>query len=1163
MAEQLTAQQRQAVYDRGGKLLVSAAAGSGKTKVLVDRLMRYLMDEENPADLDQFLIITYTKAAAGELRGKIAKKLTEHIAANPENRHLQQQLQRLYLTKISTVHSFCSDILKEYAYRLDIPADFRVADENECRELRELVMQELLDDAYEAMEESFSAFVDTQGLGRNDALVPQIIEKVYDSSKCHLDSRQWLDRCVEEARVENLTDASQTLWGRYLMDDLFIFLDRQIDAMNVCVILAEKADGLEKPASLLRATLEQLRFLRQASTWDEIVARKSIDYGRLTFPRKFPDEELTARIKAVRESCKTDLAKKLTSFSDSSEQVLKDLGQSFLAVSGLAALVREFDKRYTDGKRRSRVLDFSDLEHSTLDLLLGKNRSGITTAAREIGERFREIMVDEYQDSNGVQDAIFEALTRSRQNLFMVGDVKQSIYQFRLADPGIFLEKYEKYDLAENAKPGAGRKVLLSANFRSGNGILSATNEVFRTCMSPEVGGLYYGEGEALRPGRQLDSLPDTEVELHAVEVDEETYPEEAAYVADQIQTILDGKHLIRGENGLRAVCPEDIVILLRSPGSVGGYFQQALEKRGIRCASGSGIDLLQTHEIGVLRSILLTISNPRQDIPLLAAMMSPAFGFTADDLARIRGHWKSDSIYDALLRDDNPKTVSFLDRLNALRQDARLQTLAELLERIFQTTHLDSIFSAMTDGDTRKANLQSFYQLAVDFESSGRRDLPQFLDHLAALESNGLISGGEKISGAVTIMSIHKSKGLEFPVVFLCGLSREFNRESVRAQVLCHKELGLGLSCVDTANRVRYPTIAKRAIAARMVADSISEELRVLYVAMTRAKDRLIMTYASRNLEKDIADPALRLDVCQRQLLTADVICPGQWVLLEAIQHTEAGALHALGARPAQTRLGQPPWKILVARAPGEDLQEAEAEDAKKLPADTVERLHQALSFRYPYQAATKTPSKQTATQIKGREKDQEAAADTTAPITHSRRWRKAAFRSHVQDGRDYGIALHTAMQYIRYECCTDESGIRAEIDRLVRQKFLTVQQGCFVDVKKLHTFFQTPIGQRLCSGENVLREFKFSIFEDAGESLADEKILLQGVIDCALMEEDGITVLDFKTDYVTEESIREKRELYRPQVEAYGRALSRIFETKVKEKLLYFFHLDRFEQL
>ncbi len=1166
MADKLTPQQAQAVHDRGGKLLVSAAAGSGKTKVLVDRLLTYLTDPGDPANLDEFLIITYTKAAASELRGKIAAKLTERIAQDPENRHLQKQMQRLFLTKISTVHGFCGDLLREFAYKLDIAPDFRVADENECREIRETVLTDMLDRAYmrSAEDPDFRAFVDSQGLGRDDRLVPEIIQKVYDSAKCHLDPDGWLEKCLRDGEVEGVLDASETVWGRYLMEDLFSYLDAQILVLRQCAAGLDACDGMEKAAVNIRDTLYQLEKLRECQTWDEIVNAKSIDYGRLTFPRKNPDPLLTDRVKAARNACKKGLDKKLHSFADASEQVLGDLDQSGAGARGLIALVQQFDKDYRQAKRSRRCLDFSDLEHRTLDLLLGKSRTNPTAAAAEIGRRFREIMVDEYQDSNGVQDAIFAALTREKQNCFLVGDVKQSIYQFRLADPGIFLEKYSAFVPAGEAAPGEGRKVLLSHNFRSGGEVIDAVNDVFRACMSPQVGGLHYGEAEALREGVPHAPLKEPGVELHVLEVREDTYREEAAFVAQRIQTMLRSGTLVRKEGGLRPVEPEDIVILLRSPGSVGGYFQRALEERGIRCTSGGGMDLLQTQEIGTLRSFLQTIVNPRQDIPLISTLASPIFCFTADDLAAIRSQKRGGSVYDALVKSELPKARAFREILQDLRREARMTTLTQLLERVFSLTRLDSVYAAMPGGDAKQANLQTFYQLASDFEGGSLRDLGQFLDHLEALEGRGLISAGTAGTGAVTIMSIHKSKGLEFPVVFLCGLSRVFNRESMQAQILCDKALGLGLSIADSKTRTRYPSVSKRAIAAKMAAESLSEEMRVLYVAVTRARDRLIMTYAVKNAAADLQDIAQRMDFDGGALLCRDAVCPGDWVLLAALQRMEAGELHALGGRPAQTHMGEYPWKICLAEAPElGDGTSALAEQGKAMPEGAEEALHKALAFRYAHIPATQAPSKQTATGRKGRVKDTEAAENTREPRNPQRAWRRPTFLTEEVDGKAYGNAIHAAMQYLCYEACGDTAAVAEEVARLVEQGFLKPEQGRLVDCGKLAAFFATEMGQKLRSGLPYLREFKFSILDDGkhyGEGLEGEQVLLQGVVDCALLEEDGITILDFKTDRVTDATVGDRAAYYRPQVQAYAEALSRIYEMPIKGQYLYFFHIDRF---
>ena len=1166
MAEKLTPQQREAVVNRGGKLLVSAAAGSGKTKVLVDRLLSYLNDPVDPANLDDFLIITYTKAAAAELRGKIAAKLAEAIADRPESRHLQRQMQRLFLTKISTVHGFCGDILREFAYRLDLPADFRVADENECRELRERVLSDLLDGAYESAQQDadFRNFVDSQGLGRTDLLIGEIILKVYDSARCHLDPKGWLQECMDATAVENLTDAADTPWGRYLLDDLFSYLDRQIAVMKHCASLADASEGMEKPAAVLRDTVFQMEHLRASGCWDQVVRRKNIDFGRLTFPRKGIDDALADQIRACRGACKKGLEKHLKVFSDDSAQVLEDLAQSGSAARGLIHLVQQFDGAYSQAKRSRRILDFSDLEHKMLDLLLGSKRSGCTAAADEIGSRFREIMVDEYQDSNGVQDAIFGALTWKRGNCFMVGDVKQSIYQFRLADPGIFLKKYHDYCPAEAAKPGEGRKVLLSANFRSGPEIIEAVNDVFADCMSDAVGGLAYTEAEMLREGIPRRRMPEAAVELYGIDVRENTYEEEPAVVAERVAELLDGTHLVRSGDGFRPIREEDIVILLRSPGSVGGYFQKALECKGIRCTSGGGTDLLQTEEIGTLRSILQVIMNPQQDIPLISALASPVFGFTADDLAAFRSRQKYGSICDALRKEPTAKAAEFLRLLEELRQEARMNPLSQLIEKIFRLTGMDSIYGAMEGGAVKLANLHAFYALAAEYESTSRRDLSQFLEYLDLMAEKGLISGAESSAGAVTIMSIHKSKGLEFPVVFLCGLGREFNRESLRAQVLCDQKLGLGLCVADPVNRLRYPAISKRAIAAKAMAEGLSEEMRVLYVALTRARDRLIMTYASRNLQKDLREIAQRMDVDEGRLLIRDAVCPGEWVLLSALKRMEAGQFHRLGDRPAQLRMAQYPWKICITEAPETAAAAANQQTQREaLPEPTLDALRAGLGFAYPHPAAVCAPSKQTATQLKGRQKDMEAAEDTQGPKLSARNWRMPAFRGGSGRGKAYGSAVHAVMQYIDYSACADVAQIRAQVEQMAQKRLITAEQAEMVNCREIAAFFETPYGMKLQKGIPCIREFKFSILDEGnryGEGLEGEQVLLQGVVDCALLEEDGITVLDFKTDHATEENLPMLTDRYRNQLRTYADALERIYGKNVKKACLYFFRLNRF---
>jgi len=1164
MAEILTPQQKMVVEDRGGSLLVSAAAGSGKTKVLVDRLLRYVMDPVDPANLDDFLIITYTKAAASELRSKIAAKLAERIAQNPENRHLQRQMQRIYLARISTVHAFCSDILKEYAYQLDIPADFRMAEETECEQMQSMVLEKVLDEAYENISQlpDLQAFVNTQGLGRDDRQIPLIIQKVYHSAKCHLNPKKWLAACVEATDFTKVSDASQTPWGAYLIQDLHKCLDLHKNAYYNAMHQLSSVEGMEKVLEILNSDLDFLNILRQCETWDELHNNGSISWKR--FPSKYSDKDLAEKIKAIRNACKEDVGKRLVFFTDASARVMDDLTQCGASARGLVHLVERFSAEYDKLKKVRRVMDFSDLEHCMLDLLWGRRRESLTATARELGTRFREIMVDEYQDSNAVQDAIFRALTQDRNNCFMVGDVKQSIYQFRLADPTIFLEKYNHYADACDAKPGDPRRILLSYNFRSAGEVISAVNDVFARNMSEDVGGLTYGQKEMLREGVPHPLQSEPEVELHALQVNEDTYAEEAAFTANRIRQLLDGTHTVRTKDGFRPITPDDIVILLRSPGSVGLEFCYALEEAGIPCSMGGGEDLLEAEEISDLYALLQTISNPLQDIALTATLTSRFFCFTADELAHIRGSKKYMPIFESLKRSQSEKVKSFLETLNDFRSQSKMCTITQLIEYIFAKTGIDSVYASMVDGNNRINNLQEFCRLASACEATGRTELDQFLEHLDALAQKGMvISSDQKPAGAVTVMSIHKSKGLEFPVVFLCGLSRRFNHRSAAEQVLCDKDLGLGLACVDSEQRVRYPSIAKRAIALKIKSEGISEEMRVLYVAMTRAKDRLIMTYAQQHLTAAVTDIALRTDLSSPRLMAYDVTHPGKWILQTAMLRTEAGQLHALGGHPDSCQVSDNPWLICYHDTVNSSAAEAKENvvESMELPSVNVDRIRKFLRFQYTHTLATTAPSKQTATQLKGRFRDEEAASN--APISHHQhKFRKPSFVQKDTGGISYGNAVHGLMQHLDYVHCQNTGDIEQEILRLTQQGYLDADMAKVISAEQVAAFFQTEVGQKLCSAPNVLREFKFSILDNADRyvaGLVGEKVLLQGVVDCAILEEDGITILDFKTDKVTVKTVSDVALHYRAQIHAYAQALSRIFEKPIKASYLYFFSVNQ----
>ncbi len=853
----LTAAQQAVVDHRGGALLVSAAAGSGKTKVLVDRLLGYICDSEKPCNIDDFLVITYTKAAAAELRVKIAQALSQRLSQAPENRHLQRQMHRIYLAEISTVHAFCANLLRTYAHLLDISADFRVAEELESQTLQDKVLEQLLEQGYAQGAPDFLAMVEAFGYGRDDRRLPEAVKMAYKEMRCRADMDRWLEETLQALDMSQYTDAAETPWGQYLLREFRSFLDRQIEKFYVALAEMAVYPKLEKGfGKTFRENLTQLEHLRACETWDQLLENKILSFGRAV-ARNPENEAVKTRLAKVRTLCWTELKKWQDRFFAGSREILADLAETAPGAQALLRFAKTFDLAYAAEKKRRKILDFSDLEHMAIRLLTDRSTGKPTRIAREISQRFVEIMVDEYQDSNQVQDTIFEAVSQEGKNRFMVGDVKQSIYRFRLADPGLFLDKYARYRDGADVEPGEPRKLLLSDNFRSRPEILAACNDVFRLVMRRSVGDLDYGDAEALRPGRSFPPAGDRLVELHCLTHTGQEGPApdkcdlEAAYAARRIRRLLDEKTRISDGEGTRPVEPGDIVILMRSLSGTASAYLEALGRCGIPAVCDRGGSLLDTSEVQILTAILQIIDNPHQDVPLLTAMASPAFGFSPDQLARPRVEDRRSDYYDAvcLAAETDEAMADFLQTLEALREDAHWMNLHELVDSVFRRTGLLHVFAAMDDGPRRERNLMAFRAFVVSFEATGSKALPQLLWYLSDLQAAGgqLPVPKAASENAVTIMTVHSSKGLEFPVVLLCDLSRRFNMRDMQDAVLVDDDLAVGYNHVDHQRFVRYSTLAKEAIALKKTREAVSEELRVLYVAMTRAKDRLIMTYYSR----------------------------------------------------------------------------------------------------------------------------------------------------------------------------------------------------------------------------------------------------------------------------------------------------------------------------
>ena len=1180
MAEKLTNEQQAAVDSRERSLLVSAAAGSGKTKVLVERLFSYV--EREGANLDDFLIITYTRAAASELRGKIAKALTERMERDPGNYHLRQQMLRVYRADIKTVDAFCTALLRENCHLLGEDArghalrpDFRVLDENEAQVLRERVLARTLDDFYDSLTPGGTLLADTLGAGRDDSALEDLVLELHAKLQAQPYEDKWLEaqRAFWRAVPDKIED---TPYGKILLNEVRRkarhcknLLQRAAQEMCANDALNQKYAPAFLDASYQLEALEG----KTAEGWD--AARGvTIAFPRLAAVKDSDGGEMKARMKSLWDNCKETVKGFAEIFSASSDEAVEDLRTMAPAMLALIDLTADFSRRYNEEKRRRNAADFSDQEHEAIRLLVAENGEP-TELATLVSTRYREIMVDEYQDTNEVQNRIFDAISCKGENLFTVGDVKQSIYRFRLADPRIFLQHYNTWPPLAAADEHESAKLLLSRNFRSRKEVLEATNFVFRNVLSREMGELDYGEDEMLRPGASYAESSVCGAEFHLFDLPTQTGEHrvraseaEAAFVADYIRNMLSSKFPVQDDKTreLRPVREEDIVILMRSPSTRLLDYRRALESRGIRCAADAGEDFFASMEIAVMFSFLQVIDNPRQDVPLIAVLRSPLFGFVPDELAALRSQQRTGDFYDALLLSEDGHSKAFLAVLRSLRGSAAHLSVRELLSEIYRKCNVLGIFGAMHRGAERKDNLLAFLELSEDFARTGRQGLFDFVRTLREQLASGEAAAMQTThaSSGVRIMSIHKSKGLEFPVVILSDLARRFSNMDFQSSVLVHPQLGLGPVCVDARRHIQYPTIARQALERTLRREAKAEELRVLYVAMTRAKEKLVMVHTQANAGGRVADLMALSDCPVLPEAVDSGKCMGDWIMLPLLQRSEAGALRAFAGQNSEGRFftEETPWTVCVHdglqfAAPAQQSDAAAEERApqrEELPADFA-----ALSYRYPYAEQTAFPAKLTATQLKGRAIDEEISENTTLP-PRLRNLCKPKFLAGktALTGAERGTALHLVMQDLDFFCEPNEQSVRAQIEAMRAQRKLTEEQAKAADAYAIVRFLRSDLAARIRKSKQVEREYRFSLLRpvrDFSSLDADDSVLLQGVVDCFFEEDGELVVVDFKTDHVSRAQLDERAEHYRPQLEVYSMALTRVVGKKVKEKVLYFF--------
>lgn len=1190
----LTQEQQAIVDDAGGELLVSAAAGSGKTRVLVERLLKRVQEEK--LDIDQFLVITYTKAAAAELRTRIAQELSARLAENPTDRHLRRQTTLVYKAQISTIHSLCSSLLRECGHLLDLDADFRLCDEGEARVLMGQTLEAVLERRYEVLDgqADFAALLDMLSAGRDDTRLMEIVLDIHDKIQSHPAPTRWLREQEQMWDLTEVTDFATTIWGEVLLktarEELLWCQNQLAFALRLC---GEDELLSMNYAPSISATLETLAQFSQSKSWDACSSCLPIEFPAVGRKKKYsvepsPMQQKAAqtaleRIKSVRDTCKKQIQNVCEPIMQATSEIKAEFTELQPVVRALMQLVQEFETEYAAQKRRRNVLGFSDLEHFAAQLLVDENGAQ-TPTAKEYAARFCEVQVDEYQDTNQVQNLIFKAISNNGQTLFQVGDVKQSIYRFRLADPTIFLGKYHRFPYADNAPSGAAHKRIMSANFRSRGEVLEGCNDLFKNIMSTEFGEIDYTDDQALVTGTGFPAGEDYALTLNFIDSsflgEQEGEKDskdliEARCTAREIRAMLDKPFLISEGEGLRGVRPSDFMILMRSPNSMLHHYIKALNEQGIPWMSSRGEDFFATTEVNVALALLQIVDNPRQDVALVAALRSPVFNFTADRLAHLRTYSKGD-FYDAVVQaaqQGDEQCQAFLHQLEQLRFCAGDKSCRQMLWHIYEQTNILGIFGAMQGGEQRQNHLLSLYALACEQENGGCRTLFEFLNRLDRLRENNFKlkqNGTQGSAGGVSLLSIHQSKGLEKPIVFVCGLTRQFNREDEKRPVLFHPHLGVGPKGLDAQRMLEYPTLARKAIAQRLKQERLSEELRILYVAMTRAREKLILNLTLKSGAKELGQLAEGLSSPVSPVVLRRQSSVGHWIMLHALTRPEGMEIRALAQLPAQefaSQTGQP-WTMRWVEgqqfdqppAPMGHLADAPEQSAPEIDAILLEKMN----WVYPHKEMANIPSKITATQIKGRLLDQEVVENgvqVSRPTMQDHRMMQPEFFKQEKGltPAQRGTALHQAMQYLTLQGEITLQTIQGQIDKLVEKKYLTAMQGEAVSAETLLDFFNSEIGQELLHAKNLHREFKFSVLVPVKDYFpterGDEQILLQGVIDAWFENAQGITVLDFKSDAVKAGQEQERAVQYKPQLDAYSRALEKILGRAVHRRVIWFF--------
>ncbi|WP_066317154.1 helicase-exonuclease AddAB subunit AddA [Bacillus sp. FJAT-29814] len=1233
-----TEDQWKAIMARDKDILVAAAAGSGKTAVLVERMIRKILSEQDPINVDELLVVTFTNASAAEMRHRIGEALEKAIDDHPGSRHLRKQLSLLNKASISTLHSFCMEVIRKYYYLIDVDPGFRIADATEAQLIRDEVLDELFEEEYGKPDnEQFFRLVDSFTSDRSDAALMEIVQSIYDFARSNPLPEHYLQSIVSMYDVAGIDHLEQLPFIRALLFDIQLQLEGAKELIKQGMELTKLPGGPAPRAENFLDDLLVIDTLIQANqdSWQTLhQAMQSWSFSRAKQVKGDQyDKELTEKAQKLRDKAKKkiqDLKDEL--FSRKPESFLRDMGEMQPLIETLIYLVKQFSVMFEKAKREKGLVDYADLEHYCLDILTESKSEEFqpSEAALAYRRHFKEVYVDEYQDTNMVQETILKLVAMEDEtngNMFMVGDVKQSIYRFRLAEPNLFLSKYNRFTLDGGT---GGLRIDLARNFRSRKEVLNATNYLFKQIMGVSVGEIEYDEAAELRTGAPYPEDKPFPAELILIDQNRETVeaPVESEVDTEEPSSLLDAVDLESSQLEARVIAAKikeliekgtpvynaktkstrslmyrDIVILLRSM-TWAPQIMEEFKQQGIPIYANLSTGYFEATEVAIMVSLLRVIDNPYQDIPLAAVLRSPIVGLNEEELAKIRVHYKRGSFWEAVSAFCRHKeaeiTEAFYDKVRQFynsvtewRSLARNGALSELIWQLYRDTHFYDFVGGLPGGKQRQANLKALYDRARTYEQTSFRGLFRFLRFIERMIDRGDDLGAARALGeqedVVRIMTIHSSKGLEFPIVFMAGMARNFNLTDLRKPFMLDKEFGFAAKYVNAEKRISYPSLPQLAFKRKKKMEMLAEEMRVLYVAMTRAKEKLYLTATLKDATKKFdqwLDVSNHKDWLLKDYLRASATGYIDWIGPALVRHQDGRVLRGgaetnalvneeITAHPAT-------WKIYVISADEVKSQTHDlemetdhwiemVEKGQTVPtaSDFADEVSARLSWTYAHQSAASHRSKQSVSEIKRQREiaDEQSGTELIHRFKKSIVKRPKFMQEKSLTSAERGTAMHMVMQHVDLSKPVSEMVIAQQVDTMVMNELLTAEQAEVIDAKLISQFFETTLGSRYFQAKKVHREVPFTLSLPAQDIYPDWKeeeefVFVQGIIDCILEDETGLTLIDYKSDGITDrfkggfaqaQPILESR--YKLQINLYTRAIEQIWKRKVHERYLFFF--------